>query len=321
MARLIDAIQGHKDKWQQLYSAVSAGRLPQSLIFAGLSGIGKKQVAMALAQAMVCESKARPCGECGPCLRLEKRQSESLCLFGQEGEALKIEQAREILDFLSLQQLGKARIVIIDEAQLMTPQAANALLKIVEEPPPNSYFIFITSNSSALLPTIRSRSQTLRFQQLSKVELKKIVSAPDWILEAAQGRVTVTESLNRPEINEMRAKVLSLLSDFVSGAISDVQAQLKNILADKESALFAVLNWQQIIRDARLKRLGDSHFIHADQSQLLQSLSQFSEATLDQMGEGLLQVEKDLQTNFDRQLSFEVFLNSARRWRQAESQL
>ena len=170
MARILDSVKGHEQVIATLEQSLLSERFPSTSIFSGPSGVGKKLAALGFVQALACEMRtivsAKACGSCGPCLRVETRQSEALHVVEPSGTQIKMEQAQEVLRFLNLQKLGRARAVIIDQAHLLNPQASNALLKSIEEPASGNYFFLITANPSALLPTIRSRSQVFRFAAL-----------------------------------------------------------------------------------------------------------------------------------------------------------
>ena len=131
-------IEGHQKQWATLIELLELDRLSHAMAFVGPSGIGKRKVALALAKA-------------------GGAPNESILQVAPAGTMLKIEQAQEILNFLSLRSLSKRRFIIVDEAQTMNASFANALLKILEEPPENTFFIFLLSAISQLLPTIRSR--------------------------------------------------------------------------------------------------------------------------------------------------------------------
>lgn len=146
--------------FEKLRAHKQAGRLPHALCF---SGPVEHEFVWKFAELLVCESDEPPCGICGPCRRVVARQSESVLWIAPEKNTIKVEAARDILDFLALQRVSRARIIVIEQAHLLNVQTANALLKAIEEPPPETYFVLLTSEFSLLLPTLRSRVQTLRF--------------------------------------------------------------------------------------------------------------------------------------------------------------
>jgi replication-associated recombination protein RarA len=131
-------------------------------------------------------------------------QTENIFFVSPDGAQIKIEQAREAMHFLSLGREGRKLIMIFDQAQLMGPQAANALLKSVEEPPPGVHFIFLSPSPAMLLSTIRSRSQVVRFAPLLDEEVELVLHQQDrdlkvepWLLEMASGSVSAALEIAR----------------------------------------------------------------------------------------------------------------------------
>ncbi|MEK7357797.1 MAG: DNA polymerase III subunit, partial [Bdellovibrionota bacterium] len=222
MARLLDRLQGHGSVLKPLIEAAARERLAPTLIFNGPSGVGKRLAALALAQSLVCEkSRDAACGECGGCLRIERGQSESLLVIEPDGAQIKIEQARDVLQFISLRALGRARVIVIDQAHLLGPQAANALLKSLEEPPSGTYFILVTPLASAILPTIRSRSQLVRFAPLDVKSLRAVLgaNADEWVLRSARGSVETARRMmeDRAEFHEIETATRAYLGASLQG--------------------------------------------------------------------------------------------------------
>src|SRR5688572_5901691 len=99
--RILDRVRGHAGVVSRLENAVATRKLASTMLFVGPSGVGRKQVALGLLQALACETSERGCGVCGPCRRIAGLQSESLLLIEPQKNSIKVEQAREVLDFLS----------------------------------------------------------------------------------------------------------------------------------------------------------------------------------------------------------------------------
>ncbi len=168
---------GHRRLVGLLSRSVCRHSLPPSLIFAGPAGVGKRLAAVATAQAINClapvlsdrsEIELDACGACAACTRIARGVHPDV-LVEEPGDngSIKIEQVREIVDRAAYRPFeGRRRVVIIDEADQLMPAAQNALLKTLEEPPPSSAFILVTSRLDALLPTVRSRCPVLRFRPL-----------------------------------------------------------------------------------------------------------------------------------------------------------
>ena len=106
MARLIEGVQGHEHSIEQLQSLIQTDRWPNALLFLGPSGIGKKKIALAFAQMLICAETPFGCGLCGACLRVEKQQSESLIVVQPDPElsrkVIKVDDIRDVLKSLSL---------------------------------------------------------------------------------------------------------------------------------------------------------------------------------------------------------------------------
>ena len=312
MARLIDGLRGHESVWRRLLDSLGRGRLPHALAFSGPSGVGKRQMAWALAQALVCEREERPCGECGPCRRVANRQSESVLALAPTGNLIKLETAAQALEFLSLQSLGRARVVLIDSAQLLNPQAANSLLKVIEEPPPGAYFILITPEISQLLPTLRSRVQNVRFAPLKASELGEILQEdrPKWMLASARGSLERLEQLSGEDEGSLRARALG----FLSGAGTHDRAALDGVLSemrDKDAGLRLARLFQQLLRDWTL--LDAEEPIHADLAKELRRLPPVETARRLELWRAAFQLEADILGNVDRTLLTENFYYRAGR--------
>jgi len=150
-----------------LSRTVSRGTLPPSLIFAGPSGSGKRDTAVAVAQLLNClkPRAGDACGECAQCTRIARGVHPDVLLIepGDSG-SIKIEPIRDAIDRAGYRPFeGKRRVVLIDDADALVAAAQNALLKTLEEPPPSSVFILATSRPDMLLQTVRSRCIRLTF--------------------------------------------------------------------------------------------------------------------------------------------------------------
>jgi DNA polymerase-3 subunit delta' len=188
-------IAGHRHLLELLAGAAVRGTLPPSLIFAGPDGVGKRLAATALAQLLNCLSPAGAdsCGVCASCKRIARGvHADVLLIEPEESGAIKIEAIRDAIDRTAYRPFeGRRRVVIIDEADAVGEPAQNALLKTLEEPPPASVFVLVTSRPDVLLPTVRSRCQRLRFGRLAPGEVAGVLierhgySEPDAYAAAA----------------------------------------------------------------------------------------------------------------------------------------
>ena len=154
----LSATVGHRLATDLLRTAVLHRRVPQSLLFSGPEGVGKRTTAIALAQAVNCPKAVDgdACGRCVVCVRIAKGQHADVVLLDQGGEAsIKIQALRDrILDVAGYRPFEAARrVFIIDPADALTAQAQDALLKTLEEPPSTTILILVTAYPDTLLPT------------------------------------------------------------------------------------------------------------------------------------------------------------------------
>ncbi len=178
------ALVGHHRVLALLTRAIARGTLPPALLLAGPEGIGKRRTALAIAETLNClelrtagDFEIDACGACASCRRIARGVHPDVLIVepGDTG-SIKIEQVREVIDRAAYRPFeGRRRAVIVDEADALVPQAQNALLKTLEEPPSGSVFILVSSLPDALLPTVRSRCPRLRFGALPAADVAGVL--------------------------------------------------------------------------------------------------------------------------------------------------
>lgn len=176
-------ILGHDDVVERFRRSMANGRLATTFLFVGPEGIGKRTVAIKLAQSILCsrsnELDLAPCGECPECQQVLSDSHPDLRIVNRPADKAFIPVDTFIGDrdhrmrsglchFISLKPTGgKRRIAIVDDADWLNQEGANSLLKTLEEPSPGAIIVLISTSVQRQLPTIRSRSQIIRFQRLS----------------------------------------------------------------------------------------------------------------------------------------------------------
>ncbi len=173
---------GHARLVELLRHASARERVPQSLIFAGPEGVGKRAVATALAQAVNCPQRREgdSCGTCATCRRIAAGRHSDVTWVEKGDEAsIKIKTLRErVLDSIGYRPFeARRRVYLIDPADEMTVEAQDALLKTLEEPPAAAMLILISAYADTLLPTIRSRCRRLRFGPLAEADVARVLVA------------------------------------------------------------------------------------------------------------------------------------------------
>ncbi|MDW8425571.1 MAG: DNA polymerase III subunit gamma/tau, partial [Meiothermus sp.] len=209
-----DEMVGQEHVKEVLLNALRSGRLAQAYLFSGPRGVGKTSSARLIAQAVNCSQEPRPCGVCEGCrLVREGRHPDVLEIDAASNNS--VEDVRDLRERILLAPiLGQHKVVILDEAHMMSKSAFNALLKTLEEPPPHVIFIFATTEPERMPPTILSRTQHFRFRRLSEGE---IVEKLQRIL-AGLGRQAEPEALQ-------------LVARLADGAMRDAESLLDRLLS------------------------------------------------------------------------------------------
>lgn len=311
MGKILKNLIGHKKQISQLFGVIDSGKISSSYLLVGPSGIGKKKVAFAFAQEVLCTNGRPACGECGNCLKIEKNEHEEVRFIEPDGAQIKIAQAEEIHRFLNLQKSGKHRFIIINDVHLMNPQAGNSLLKILEEPPPNTTFILITHSDQAVLKTLRSRSQILHFSSLSYDDMRSQTDAPDWVIRSSQGRMDLLEATKDAGLEFVRTKSFSFLREALDNDLKSA-TNFKELMSDKDSALKLISLWQQILRDILYYKEGLKPQIHSDQIEVFESFKHVPNEKIQNLFENLTQSERDIYGNVDKTLVLENFILNLR---------
>ena len=182
-----ESIRGQERALATLRRALDRGRLAHALIFAGPAGIGKRATARALATALFCKSEpGLGCGACDDCHLLETGGHPDLFVEDLErareeratASKLSIDQMRRVRAQLAMRGVrSDKKVGIVDQAELLTTDAQNALLKTLEEPPGETTLILIATNPDALLSTIRSRCQCIRFAPLEPTLIRELLES------------------------------------------------------------------------------------------------------------------------------------------------
>ena len=247
-----DSLRGHGERVEWFRRTLRRGRLSHAYIFAGPDGVGKRLFARMLAQCLFCQrhspEELQACGECSACKQViakthadlhevcqKKDKSEfTIDLFlGPPEKRRGPDREGLCYDLSRLPMTADRKIAIVDDAAAMNAESANAFLKTLEEPQPKALIMLIADNLDALLPTIRSRCQTVRFDPLSSRDIaellveQKLVSEPTEaaaLAELSGGSLAVAQQLHEePVLKELRDVLYQQLAsgDFHSFTLAD----------------------------------------------------------------------------------------------------
>lgn len=150
---------------------IKSGNLSHAYLFAGPSSVGKFAIARRFVNILQCPNNL--CNECPTCKQIQSGNHTDTMVLNEMDESIKIEQIREIIQRLQMTKQAQYKILLIKGAERLTPEAANCLLKTLEEPPPNTLIIMTTSNLREILPTIISRVRLIKFSAYSQKYLEE----------------------------------------------------------------------------------------------------------------------------------------------------
>lgn len=232
-----DGFIGNERLIQRLKHDIETGSLSHAYIIEGTEGCGKRTLAGLICRTIACESPDSPCMECISCDKITRSQAPDVITVVPESDRiyLGVDVIRRLIEeaYFAPVELPK-KIYIIPNAELMNIQAQNALLKILEEPPPHIMFLLLTENADSLLPTIRSRAPTLRLEPL-----------PDKLVESHlnSARIAPTDEETFKAVLKLAhgsiGKAVSLLSGGNSAKTLELYKKAKKymeLLSKKKSA-------------------------------------------------------------------------------------
>lgn len=264
-------VVGHRRLVSLLAQAIARQSLTPSLILSGPEGVGKRLIAMSIAQELNCGVQGA-CGECAVCRRIARGSHPDVMTIepGETG-SIKIDQVRSAIERAVFRPFeGRRRVTIIEHADALVPAAQNALLKTLEEPLPASVFVLVTSRPDALLPTVLSRCAHLRFGRLQIAEVATVLETREGYTHAdalaaaaaSDGSVRRALDLEAEEFADARSDA----EDLLRAAGRDPRARLEQAKAllkgsgtaalEREHLGARLMAMTSLVRDASLVASG-----------------------------------------------------------------
>lgn len=334
---MFDRILGNDAAKTSLTRMIDSGRLPNSLLFTGHEGVGKREFALEVARALVCSSTVdgQGCGKCSACERVvkfeipkpEKKDDFKQVFFsGHPDVGTVVAYNRNILvdAIRALEQEAnfrpfeaKARLFLIDDADKMNDAASNALLKTLEEPPSTTYIILATSKPEALLQTIHSRCQVVRFAPLTVDSVEafllnnKSYAAADASLAARMSKGSIGTAIGL-DIEKLRNSRDSMLDVVESGVgrrdIPSVlrASELINDAKNKDDFELNLAIFETLLRDSWLLSQGleTESLANPDVAERLNAVARRSNlGQIEALLAGIEKLRQSLEVNINRKVA------------------
>ena len=235
-------VVGHRDIIGYIQDAVQQNKVSHAYILNGQRGSGKKMLAKLFATTLQCETgKSEPCNECRSCIQANNGNHPDIITVKHEKPgSISVDDIRSQVngDIMIKPYSSPYKIYIIPEADLLTVQAQNALLKTIEEPPEYAIIFLLTENADSLLPTIRSRCVMLKLRNIKDKLVKKYLmeqlQIPDYQADLcaafAQGNIGRAVMLAKSEhFNEIKEEAIQLLKYINEKELSEIVSAIKEI--------------------------------------------------------------------------------------------
>ena len=319
---------GHEEIIRHLQNAIKTGKISHSYIFAGEPGSGKRLLAGIYAMTLQCEAGGEnACGKCESCKKaIGKNHPDIIMVKHEKPNTISIDEIREqVVNDVDIKPYSSPhKIYIIPDAEIMTPQAQNALLKTIEEPPEYAVIMLLTSNIDGLLPTIRSRCVRLDLKVVDDGLVKKYLMEhlhiPDYQAEIdasfAHGSIgKAKEAATSQEFADITQKALKILKYTDSMEVYELTEAIKNLSSEKQNINDYLDIFQFWFRDVlmfKATREIDNLVFKQEINYIREQASQRSYENLEKILEALDKTKVRLRANVNTELALELLFLTIR---------
>jgi DNA polymerase-3 subunit delta' len=320
-------ILGQAEALGRLTQAIDKGRLAHAYIFEGPGGVGKAMAAHALARRLLCPERGA-CGPCHICMQVMQGTHPMFRTYGRQkgSRNISVDAIRDdLIPFLGLKSAwGEYKIAVVNPADALSEDAANMLLKTLEEPSPWSLLVLVSSSADALLPTIRSRCQRVLFHPIAKRLIadelvRKMQIAPEHanvVATLSNGSMGRALELAGRDFSAWRVKALDTYAGLIAGRTDPIEAS--SVFLDLAGGAGKSLQERreeiQDLLDLLLTYLRDlvvagehcdEHLLHGDRTSLPQEATLLEEQAAFEIFDRILAAKEDLEKNVGIQLALE----------------
>lgn len=248
---MFENILGNEKNKEILNKTIELSQISHSYIFWGIEGIGKKLIAMEFAKKILCINEKKEDCNCKSCKEFDSKNNPDFSLINSDTEKIKIEQVREMQRKIAEKPIiSNRKVYIIDDADKMTTEAQNCLLKTLEEPPEYITIILICSNENNLLSTIKSRCTRIYFEPIEIEKVKNYIiennlfeNANEEVLELSQG--SIGKALKLLEHQSLYENLEKILEYLVDKDLIDIISMSEEIYKSKDD-IYSILEYMNV---------------------------------------------------------------------------
>ena len=315
---------GHRKILASLQETIKNDNVGHAYIFEGPDGIGRRETALSFVAMLMCEREQAPCGECKSCRLFTEGSNPDFQELYFHDKSISVDDVRNALKGLVIRPLySRYKVIIINDADGMTVQAQNALLKSLEEPPPYMVFILTVQSGAAVTPTIRSRCQRVLFDKLSSQEIIGILEQkygkrnPEWdfIVSYSDGVIgTALELVESPGYMELRDQVLTSVNELLETNNGDVFKIYELFEKNNDKIEFILRIMLLFFRDIIIYKQTSNYniLINSDKKDMIIEDAHLKLSGLLKCANAVWDAKKGLEYNANFQLVIEVMLMKIR---------
>lgn len=249
---MFENIFGNNSIKKVLEQSIYNNKVSHSYLMIGISGIGKKMIATEFAKGILCLSENKSCNYCKSCIEFDGNNNPDFFCIEPEGSSIKIGQIRELQKRIQEKPIiSEKKVYIIDQADLMTKEAQNCLLKTLEEPPEFATIILVGTNENAFLTTIKSRCMILHFNPIEDMYIKKYLDEKYQIKNISQNMFdifqgSIGKAILLKDNQEKYIKLEKIIEQLEQTDLIDV-INKADILYKSKEEIFEMLDYINII--------------------------------------------------------------------------
>ncbi len=323
MAKFTDIV-GQEQLKEHLQNAIAMNKVSHAYIINGERNAGKEFIAKVFAMALQCEKKeAEPCGECHSCKQaLSNNQPDIIYISHEKPNTIGVEDIRAQInnDIVIKPYSSPRKIYIVNEGEKMTPQAQNALLKTLEEPPEYAVIVILTNNVEALLPTVLSRCVVLNMKPVSDALVKKYLmeqlGVPDYkaniCVAFARGNIGKAKLLaSSEEFEKVKDEAISLVKNINDMEIHEIVKAIKKISEykfDVNDYLDILMAWYRDVLFFKATKDVNSLVFKEEIQQIMRVSDRSTYEGIETIVNALQSAKKRLEANVNFDLTMELLL-------------